>query len=109
MWIHLLPLELIRGASPTANPEPPQAISAGGWVEYRKPPKKKKELLITGAPQTVAEVKKLPQRVSLPPQVDVKAVQAVSAMVEVVKATAAEYNAKVQRQRREEEELLLMF
>ena len=113
MWIHILTQRLVKGASPVNQPEPPVdvPVSAGGWVEWKRLPKKPKELLITGAPQTVEQAKTLPVPIALPPEpeIDHIAVQAMSTAVEVVRQAAVQYNATVQRQRREEEELLLMF
>jgi hypothetical protein len=113
VWIHILTQRLVKGASPVSQPEPPvnTPISAGGWVEWKKFPKRPDELLITGAPQTVVKAKALPQRIALPPAptVDKVAVQAMSTAVEVVRQAAVQYNATIQRQRKEEEELLLMF
>jgi len=116
MWIHLLTLGLIDGASGATPPEPPVVQNSGGWVEYRKPPKKKiepasePELLATGAPAEVVVAKAQPQRIAVPPPaVDKQAVAAVSAAVQLVRQAAEQYNATIQRQRREEEELMLMF
>jgi hypothetical protein len=99
MWLHILSTKLLKGASPADTPpEPTVPVQMGGWVEYRKPPKKKKQqepelvLLQTG-------------HVVLPA---VPSKEDVSTAIALVHHKKAKYNAVVQ-QRKDEEELLLMF